>query len=186
MLARGVLICLTGLLLMQTWMIYRDVRYVSSGPGRTAETRSGLASGRSGEGSAVRCFHLQLEAPKAADASRSSFRVRENPSGVALREALGAGTVRYCSVDGRCYRASVARREGVPDSRFDVLLASPVDDDDPTSFPVGVAADKGYVLPPPVGEDVAKSIGKSGDKLNAKVGDKPPDTPYADAFMIFF
>ncbi len=179
-LARGVLICLTGLLLVYTWVLYRDVRRVSSGPGRTEEARAsvnGMGSGgangaRSGEGSAIRCYHLQLEAPEAADEARSSFRVRETPPGVALREALGSGAVRYACVDGKVYRATAVRREGVPDSRFDVLLSSPVDDDDPQSFPVGAAAEEGYVLPPPA-EDGAKAGGKV-------------DPPYADVFLIFF
>jgi hypothetical protein len=187
MLARGVLICLSGILLVYTWILYRDVRYVSTGPGRTAGAHStgpgdGVASGRSGEGSAIRCFNLQLEAPKAADASRSSFRVRENQPGVALREALGSGAVRYGYVGGKVYRASIARREGVPDSRFDVLLSSPVDDDDPVSFPVGVAADEGYVLPPPDGEAGGKSAGGAGGKSDGKA----VEPPYTDAFLIFF
>ena len=169
MLARAVLICLSGLLLFYTWVLYNDVRRVSDGPQHVA--RRGVdESGVSGEGAPVRCYNLQLEAPKKTSESRSSFRVRENGPGIALREALGSGAVRYCSSGGLVYRAVIASRETAPDSRFDVLLSSPVDDEDPSSFPIGSAADKGYTLAPP----------------DAKVSEKSADPPYTDAFMIFF
>lgn len=197
MLVRAVLICLTGLLLVYTWILYRDVRYVSGGPGRASDSGRGTESGagpgagrKSGEGAPVRCYNLQLEAPKPQDATRSSFRVRENGPGVALREAIGAGAVRYCSAEGKVYRATIVRREGVPDSRFDVLLSSPVDEDDPSTFPVGVAADKGYELPPVDPESGTGADGKEGADgkvgADAKAGARAPDTPYTDAFMIFF
>lgn len=153
-LARGALILLSFLLLTYTWMLYKGVSKMSAdagggGGGRYEEAAARVGSGRSGEGSPVRCFHLQLEAPLDGDEREVSFRVREDNAGLSLRAALDSGAARYCAANGVVYRAEVVPRDRVGDSRFDVLLGSPTGRGEPSDFPAGPPADSGYVLEAP-------------------------------------
>jgi hypothetical protein len=134
---------------------------------------------RSGDGSPVRCFELDLEPPRAEDAADVSFRVRRTQAGEALRRALETGAVRYCAAEDVVYRARVVRPAGerpASDSLFDVLLAAPgvgAGGTDPPLFPAGLAAASGYVLPtPPAAEEDA---GAGGDA-----------PPHVSAYMVFF
>lgn len=157
-LARAVLICLALSLLAYTWALHKGIKTVSSCEvDRNAGTPP---SGRSGEGSQVRCYTLSVEPPTAPEAGGDdprdrevSFRVRADPAGASLREALETGSVRYCAANDVVYRARLVpgggRRGRLPgDDMYELLLASPVDAGDPSEFPLGPAADSGYELRP--------------------------------------
>jgi hypothetical protein len=166
---------LACLLLIRTWYLYSAVKNISgsgnnAGDGSGSFFYDGSSVGVSGQGSAVRCFHLMIKAPTAANAANAanaasaasaanaasaasaanaatpSFVVMaESTGGQALRDALESGAVRYCSTGGYVYsaRRTVDFDDGAAGG-YGLQLSPPDRPCDPSEFPTGSAATSAY------------------------------------------
>ena len=142
------------LLLIRTWYLYSALKNISgsgnnAGDGSGSFFYDGSSVGVSGQGSAVRCFHLMIKAPTAANAANAatpSFVVMaESTGGQALRDALESGAVRYCSTGGYVYsaRRTVDFDDGAAGG-YGLQLSPPDRPCDPSEFPTGSAATSAY------------------------------------------